>query len=235
MKENTKKFTGTPIECIGLDADDTLWENEAFYLGAEQCLVETMSYCAPQADILSSLYETESGNMERLGYGAKAMTISLVETAIKLDPKVSSDKILRIIDSGKHLLDVPTELFPNVLKTIRALEKKYRIVIITKGELNEQNRKIRNSPFRKSMEYYVLENKTKEIYRSLFKQLSIDIKRFVMVGNSPKSDILPILELGGRAVYIPQSATWAHEMVELPESTRLRTLKHFGELSDVLL
>lgn len=224
----------TDVECIGLDADDTLWENEKFYHNAELQLQKLMEYKAPADEVYRILFETESGNMECLGYGAKAMTISMIEAAIRIDPEITPDKILQITEFGKELLKVPTQLFGGVLSTVRKLQKKYRVIIVTKGELNEQIRKIRNSPFKNSTEYYVLETKTVDSYSELLKRLSINPKKFMMVGNSPKSDILPILHMGGRAVYIPQMSTWAHELEDLPPSSRLSVLKSFKELTKIL-
>lgn len=223
------KFQG--IQCIGFDADDTLWENGLFY-GKVQTDFQDLLSESEFSNIEDIFTQIEIKNMDTLGYGAKAMTISMIETAIAVNPNLSTDVILKIIDIGKTLFKVPIIMFPGVLETIEQLKKSYRVVIITKGELNEQQRKFDLSPLDKSMDYFILDNKDKASYQRLLNHENINIEHFMMVGNSPKSDILPILELGGWAAYIPHCATWTLEHAVLPEHPKLITLKNMIELLD---
>ncbi|MBO5753592.1 MAG: HAD family hydrolase [Proteobacteria bacterium] len=217
------------IQCIGFDADDTLWQNECFYLDAERHFRSLLLDDASEDEISRIFFETETKNMDCLGYGAKAMTMSMIETAIAICPQISSDKIQKIIDIGKTLLEVPTVMLPGVMETFRAL-KKYRIVIITKGELNEQQRKFDHSPIDKEIPYFVLPDKKTSTYARLLARENIDPKTFLMIGNSPRSDVLPPLELGSWAAHVPFHTTWAHEDVELPEHPRLIQLNDIREI-----
>ncbi len=222
------------IRCIGFDADDTLWENELFYAEAEEGFIDVMKYSDKRDLSFDYLARTEEKNMACLGYGAKAMTISMIEAAIAMDPNIPSDKILKLIEIGKKLFAVPTEMRPYAVEVLHALQKRYRVVIITKGELNEQQRKFNNSPLDKNIDYFVLDNKTADTYRHLLEREKIDIHSFLMVGNSPKSDILPILDLGGYAAHIPSNVTWVHEQGILPEHPRLLKPKNIREILDLL-
>ena len=222
------------IRCIGFDADDTLWENELFYAEAEEGFINVMKYSDKSDLSFDYLARTEEKNMACLGYGAKAMTISMIEAAIAMDPNIPSDKILKLIEVGKKLFAVPTEMRPHAAEVLHALQKRYRVVIITKGELNEQQRKFNNSPLDKNIDYFVLDNKNTATYRNLLKREKIDIDSFLMVGNSPKSDILPILDLGGYAAHIPSNVTWVHEQGILPEHPRLLKPKNLREILDLL-
>jgi len=219
------------IQCIGFDADDTLWENGFFYGKAVTDFLDLFDQ--PEVEpIEAEFVKIEEKNMETLGYGAKAMTISMIETAIAIDPHISHQALLHIIDIGKSLFEVPIKMFPGALETIEKLKTKYRVIIITKGELNEQQRKFDLSPLDKSLDYFILDTKTKESYERLLKHENIDISKFMMVGNSPKSDVLPILELGGWAAYVPNGETWTLEHAILPDHKRLLELDNIQDLLD---
>lgn len=221
------------LQCIAFDADDTLWENGFFY---GRALAEFLDLFDPASlDLVEgSFNEVEERNLSSLGYGAKAMTISMIETAITVNPQIDPAKLLKIIEIGKSLFEVPVKMLPGVLETLEYLKKKYRLIIITKGELNEQQRKFDLSPIDKSIDYFIVDDKTPESYSRLLAHEHIDIDRFMMVGNSPKSDIIPILQLGGCAAYIPNHATWSLEHAVLPEKGRLLELTNIRELIDHL-
>ncbi len=228
-------FDTSHIQCIGFDADDTLWQNEIFYLHTERAFKDLLCDVMDEDMLSRILFKTESDNMETLGYGAKAMTISMIQMAISINPDIASSKLMQIIDIGKSLLKVPTQMLPGVVETLEYLQTKpYRIIIITKGELNEQTRKFLNSPLDQTIDYLVLPDKKRETYQTLFRRERIDPATFLMVGNSPKSDILPPLELGAFAAHIPFHTTWAHEDVPLPDHPRLLKLQEFRQLMDVL-
>ncbi|MBQ4360490.1 MAG: HAD family hydrolase [Proteobacteria bacterium] len=209
-----------PLTCIAFDADDTLWENQRFYSEAERRFYDIMRDLG-HPDLASRFFAIESQNMDCLGYGAKAMTMSMFECAAQCVPALPSDAILKIVDIGKFLLSVPTVMFDGAVETLHALQKNYRVVIITKGELNEQQRKFKNSPLHQDIDYLVVHDKTPETYAALFAHEKIDPSTLLMVGNSPKSDVLPILELGGWAAYIPADHTWQHEHLTLPDHPKL--------------
>lgn len=222
------------IQCIGFDADDTLWQNECFYLDAERAFRDILvEEGIPENDIARLFFEIETKNMDCLGYGAKAMTLSMIETAVALCPKIQADKIQKIVEIGKTLLQIPTLMLPGAVKTLEAL-KKYRLVIITKGELNEQQRKFLNSPLDPAIPYFVLSDKKTSTYKRLLERESIDPCTFLMIGNSPKSDILPPLELGAWAAHIPFHTTWAHENADLPDHPKLIRLTEIYEITRYL-
>ncbi len=217
------------IQCIGFDADDTLWENGFFYGKALSDFQEL--FHSDDFETIENIFtQIEIKNMDTLGYGAKAMTISMIEAAIAIDPNISSNNILNIIEIGRSLFRVPIKMFPGAQETIEQLRKSYRVIIITKGEFNEQQRKFDLSPLDKSMDYFILDKKDRSSYDRLLKHENIDIDHFMMVGNSPKSDILPVLELGGWAAYIPCCETWSLEHAILPPHSKLLNLKSINEL-----
>ena len=221
------------ITCIGFDADDTLWHNEIYYLKAEREFIALLEGVAERDVIARAFAATESRNMALLGYGAKAMTISMIETALALHPGLAAATVAEIIAIGRAVIEMPIQMLPGVEDTLRALaDRGMRIVIITKGELNEQTRKFRLSPLDPSLDYFVLPDKTVESYRRLFARERIDPSSFLMVGNSPKSDVLPPLELGCYAAHIPFETTWAHEDIPLPEHPCLIRLERFGDILD---
>ena len=228
-------FDPSQIRTIGFDADDTLWQNEIFYLQTERDFKDMLLDVMNEEMLSRLLFKIESDNMDTLGYGAKAMTISMIQMAISIQPDIPSAKIMQIIDLGKRLLHVPTQMLPGVVETFEALKSKpYRIIIITKGELNEQTRKFANSPLEQSIDYFVLPDKKVETYRSLLRRERIDPASFLMVGNAPKSDILPPLELGAYAAHIPFHTTWAHEDVPLPDHPKLLKLQNMLQLLDYI-
>ena len=210
------------ITCIGFDADDTIWHNEIYYLKGEHAFKSLLTPMVSEPILSNTFIDIENKNMDLLGYGAKAMTISMIETAIHFWPDIPASQISRIIEIGKEILNMPVQMLPGALETIQTLQQKnYRIIIITKGELNEQTRKFKLSPLDQNLDYFVLADKTTESYRQLFKREHIDPASFLMIGNAPKSDILPPLELGCYAAHIPFETTWAHEDVPLPSHERL--------------
>lgn len=220
------------ITCIGFDADDTLWHNEIYYLKGESDFISLLADTVDRGILAKTFADTENRNMDLLGYGAKAMTISMIETAIHFNPAIDASVISKIIKIGREVMEMPVQMLPGAEETVRILQNNhYRIVIITKGELNEQTRKFRLSPLDQQLDYLVLPDKSLTAYRQLFRREHIDPETFLMIGNSPKSDILPPLELGCYAAHIPFETTWAHEDVPLPAHDRLIKL---NKLEDIL-
>jgi putative hydrolase of the HAD superfamily len=206
------------LKVIGFDADDTLWANACFFQEAEEHFYDLMDGFMPKEDLATELYRTEMTNMEWYGYGAMAFTLSMIETAIRVSKgRVPATVVSKILESGRSILDKPIELFPGVPEIFPALQEKYRLVVVTKGDLLDQERKLDKSgllPFFHHIE--VVTEKHASNYRRLVEFMNIQPDEFLMVGNSLKSDIIPVLSIGGRAVHVPFSAVWQHEVTEKP-------------------
>lgn len=222
------------IQCIGFDADDTLWENNNFYNDAEKAFWHVLSDIAPET-VSQRFAETETRNMPELGYGAKAMTINMIETAIALSPEIRSNAILRIIDIGRGLMRQPVIMLPDVEEVISILRAHYRIVILTKGETQEQSRKFEISPLPHDIPYVIMTDKTPETYRAVLSQLEVAPESFLMVGNSPRSDVLAPLAIGAYAAYIPYQTTWSHEDCPIPDHPKLIRLTRIRALLPLLV
>ncbi len=226
------------FDVIAFDADDTLWHNERLYIRAREKLESLLAEYRVSEPVGDCLYRNESRNIEYFGYGIKSYTLSMIETAVELTGGgVSGEDVLRIIGLAKEMLAARVELLEHAAETVSTLSSRYPLMIITKGDLLDQETKIERSglgAFFRSIE--VVSDKTSQSYRRLFEQHSIDPARVVMVGKSLRSDILPILELGGCAVYIPYATTWQHEAADLPspDRTGFYQLEHLGLLPDLL-
>lgn len=201
------------IKVIGFDADDTLWENEPYYRETEAKFCELLKEYLPKDKINQELFDTEIKNLELYGYGIKAFTLSLVETAIRIsDAKVSASTIKTIIELGKEQLNKPNHLLDGVSDVLEALKGNYKLIVATKGDLLDQEKKLKKSNLLKYFHHIeIMSDKQMDNYKDLIKHLDIEPHELMMVGNSLKSDIVPILELGGYGVYIPFHVTWQHE------------------------
>ena len=223
------------IKVIGFDADDTLWVDGFYYKEAENAFCALLKAYMPEKELSEILFQTEMKNMELYGYGAMAYTLSLIETAIQIsDRQVPASVIGEIIKIGRSLLDRPVQLVSGVKEVLPLLKDKYRLVVVTKGDLLDQERKLKKSGLLPYFNYVeVLSEKHESNYLRLIDTLNIQPSEFLMVGNSLKSDILPVLAVGGKAVHIPMSAVWQHESTESTVSSYLEIAK-FSELLDVL-
>lgn len=215
------------IKVIGFDADDTLWVNEPYYRETEDKFCELLKEYLPKKSIEAELFKTEINNLELYGYGIKAFTLSLIETALKIsDRKVSTATIERIIEMGKEQLNQPNHLLDGVEKVLKTLNPKYKLIVATKGDLLDQERKLKNSNL---LQYFhhieIMSDKQESNYRDLIKHLDIEPQELLMVGNSLKSDVLPVLNLGGYGVFIPFHVTWQHEHVDESEVSNPRFYK----------
>lgn len=201
------------IKVIGFDADDTLWENEPYYRETEAKFCELLKEYLPKDKINQELFDTEIKNLELYGYGIKAFTLSLVETAIRVsDAKVPASTIKTIIELGKEQLNKPNHLLDGVSDVLEALKGNYKLIVATKGDLLDQEKKLKKSNLLKYFHHIeIMSDKQMDNYKDLIKHLDIEPHELLMVGNSLKSDIVPILELGGYGVYIPFHVTWQHE------------------------
>ncbi|MHC1703794.1 MAG: HAD family hydrolase [Tenuifilaceae bacterium] len=201
------------IKVIGFDADDTLWVNEPYYRETEDKFCELLKEYLPKEEINKELFNTEINNLELYGYGIKAFTLSLVETAIRIsDSKVPASTIEEIIRLGKEQLNKPNHLLDGVKPVLEALKSNYKLIVATKGDLLDQEKKLKKSSLSQYFHHIeIMSDKQEQNYKDLLKHLEIEPEEFLMVGNSLKSDIMPILNLGGYGVYIPFHITWQHE------------------------
>ncbi len=207
-----------PVEVIGLDGDDTLWHSEQLFVDTQARFRELL---APHVDLDTPaldarLLEVERRNLDTFGYGVKAFTLSLIETAIEVtDGAVPGRDIQAIVDLGRQLLDHPVQLLDGVLDAVDALTDRYRVMIVTKGDLLHQESKVARSGLAEHLwAVEVVSEKDEASYRRVLQRNGVDPSSFVMVGNSVRSDVLPVLGLGGRAVHIPYHVTWELEHAE---------------------
>ena len=226
------------IKIIAFDADDTLWSNEPFFQDIEREYTGLLSSYGEPKEISAELFHTEMDNLERYGYGAKGFTLSMIETALRISKqKVPSETIEKVLLLGKSLLDMPIKLLPEVEETLEILKqsKRYQLVVATKGDLLDQQRKLQRSGLSPYFDHVeIMSDKTEKEYAKLIENLRITPNQFLMVGNSLKSDIQPVLALGGYAMHIPFEIMWQHEVVEHFEHPRLYQLKKLGELTKLL-
>ncbi|MEP2276175.1 MAG: HAD family hydrolase [Reichenbachiella sp.] len=206
---------------IAFDADDTLWHNESYFRETEQKFYALLEGYLPEHSLAKELFQVEMKNLELYGYGIKAFTLSMIESAMQIsDRTIKIEDIEKIIAYGKELLQMPVELIDDVESVLQALHGKYKLVLATKGDLLDQHRKLTKSGLGKYFHHIEIMSEKKELdYEKLLRRLEIEPEEFVMIGNSLKSDVLPVLELGGTAFHIPYHVTWAHEHVD-------RTIEH---------
>lgn len=224
------------IKVIGFDADDTLWVNEPYFRDAEFKLAELLKPFAPDIDIIAELYNTEMKNLPTYGYGAKAFTLSLIETAIKLSGEKADAAIINeIIGMGQNLMTIPIELLDHVDTILPVLKKKYKLIVATKGDLLDQERKLQKSgllPYFHHIE--IMSDKKESDYQRLIENLNILPEEFLMVGNSLKSDIVPVLSIGGEGVHVPFHTTWQHETVTDLPTNHYYEIESIHQLLDIL-
>lgn len=208
--------TNSHSPTIGFDADDTLWHNETLYTMTAARFREMLSGYHDDDWIDKRLYETEIANLHRFGYGIKSFALSMIETAVELtEGRVTGSEVQQIIDAAKEMQASPVELLPCVPETLEQLSRQYPLMLITKGDLFDQEAKLARSGLSEFFSYVeVVSEKDEETYSRVLAKYDIDPKRFLMVGNSVRSDILPLKAIGADAVHIPYATTWAHEMVD---------------------
>ena len=204
------------LKVIAFDADDTLFVNETYFLETEQKFCGLMSDYLSHQGISQELFKIEIDNLEIYGYGIKAYILSMIEAAMRISNNtISVEVIQKIIEYGKELLDKPIILLDGVEETLKALHGNYKLVVATKGDLLDQRRKLHNSGLGHYFHHIeVMADKQEKDYSDLIKRLDIQAEEFFMIGNSLKSDVLPVLAIGGHAVHIPFHTTWAHERID---------------------
>jgi putative hydrolase of the HAD superfamily len=204
------------LKVIAFDADDTLWVNEPFFQETEQKFCALLEDYLPHHTVSQELFKVEMQNLPLYGYGVKAFVLSMVETVLRVTNNTASPLLIeKTIEYGKEMLEKPIELLDGVGEVLSALKGKYRLVVATKGDLLDQERKLMKSglePFFHHIE--IMSDKQERDYQKLIRHLDIQASEFLMLGNSLKSDVLPVLGIGGWGVHIPYHTTWAHEKIE---------------------
>jgi putative hydrolase of the HAD superfamily len=201
------------IKVIAFDADDTLWVNEPSFQDVEKKVCTMLQEYGTPQEISQELFHTEMQNINIYGYGAKSFTLSLVETALRVsNNSINSVNIKDIVTMGKSLLQIPIQLLDGVQSLLSLLYGHYEIIVATKGDLLDQQRKLKRSKLEKYFNHVeIMSDKTENDYTTLLSKLKIKPDEFMMIGNSLKSDILPVLNIGGYGAYIPYGVTWKHE------------------------
>ncbi len=226
------------LKTIAFDADDTLWVNDAFFNEAEQKLEELIRPYLGAGFLTEQLYQMEIRNLAIFGYGVKGFILSMIETAIEItSEQIKGSEIQQVIEIGKTMLKQPIALLREVHETILHLEQDYELMIITKGDLFDQESKIARSELAEHFQHIeIVSEKNEASYLNILKKYEIDSEQFLMVGNSLKSDILPVINLGGHAVHIPAETTWQHDQVSEAEREAMRyhELKRMGQLPELL-
>ncbi len=222
------------IKVIGFDADDTLWVNETYFREAEMQFCELMSEYETPNKTDQELFKMEMKNLPLYGYGVKAFALSMVEMALEIsNHNVSQETIHAILKIGKNMLEKPVELLDGVEEVLKELSKKYRLILATKGDLLDQERKLEKSGLTDYFHHIeVMSDKQELNYSKLLNHLDIKPSEFLMIGNSLKSDILPLVHLKAHAIHVPFHTTWAHEQVTERE-TNGKSYKTIGTLREL--
>ncbi|MDQ1857197.1 HAD family hydrolase [Chryseobacterium sp. WLY505] len=201
------------ITTIAFDADDTLWINEPYFQEAEKEFCILLENYLPQHSVSQELFTTEMQNLHLYGYGVKGFMLCMIETITRVSNNTASLELVnKAIHLGQELLQKPIELLDGVTETLESLKGKYRLVVATKGDLLDQERKLKNSGLQDYFHHIeIMSDKKEHDYKKLLKHLDCQPENFLMLGNSIKSDVLPVLEIGGYAAHIPYHVTWSHE------------------------
>ncbi len=233
-------FDSATIKYLALDADDTLWMNEPIFVRTQDaCRKIIGKYLTDPKEMDSKLYEYEKKNLRLFGYGIKGFMLSMIETVIELSSgKVNGTEIQQIIDLGKEMLEHPVHLLETVEKSVKTLSEHFVLMVVTKGDLFDQENKLARSGIADYFQIVeVVSEKNEVTYRSLLQRHNIPAEQFLMVGNSLKSDVLPVLQAGAQAIHIPYHTTWELEKVsehKLADYTYTE-LGRMSELVDFLL
>lgn len=206
------------IKVIGFDADDTLWVNETYFREAEESFAELLEPYETKNKIDQELFKTEIRNLELYGYGIKGFMLSMIESALELsNNEIPQATVLKLLDIGKNMISRPVDVLEGVEEVLEKLNGKYRLIVLTKGDLLDQERKLERSKLSNYFHHVeVLSDKKEKNYKDLLEHLEIPTHEFLMIGNSLKSDVLPLTKIGASAVHVPFQTTWKHEEVSAP-------------------
>lgn len=224
----------TNIKVIAFDADDTLWVNETYFRDAEQKFAELLSKYETKNKIDQELFKKEIENLSIYGYGIKGFMLSMVESALELSNyKLNPIVLQKILNIGKEMLDQPIDLLDGVEEVLQNLQGKHKLIVATKGDLLDQERKLEKSNLLKYFHHIeVMSDKKVSDYQKLIKHLDIKPSELLMIGNSLKSDVLPLVALGASAIHVPFHTTWAHEEVgdEAQSTSEYKTIRNIREV-----
>jgi putative hydrolase of the HAD superfamily len=222
------------VKVIAFDADDTLWINETYFREAEEVFAELLSKYETKNKIDQELFKTEIKNLAIYGYGIKGFVLSMIECALALSNyKLPQETVEKILAIGKDMLEKPVELLSGVEEVLGNLQGKYKLIVATKGDLLDQERKLEKSNLLKYFHHIeIMSDKKEKDYVKLLKHLDIQPSQFLMIGNSLKSDVLPLLKIGAIAIHIPFHTTWIHEEISLEAQQKVnyKTLRNIKEL-----
>jgi len=221
------------FQIIAFDADDTLWVNEPYYRETEKKFYQLMADYIPENEMAKEFFKTEISNLPLYGYGAKGLTLSMIETALRTsNKKVKAQTINAIVDLGKELINKPVVLLDGVEQVLRVLhEKGKKLIVVTKGDLLDQERKLTNSGLKKYFHHVeIVSGKSEKDYLKLLERLNLSSEDFLMIGNSRKSDVIPVVKIGGYAIYVPYHTSWEHEEAAAIESDNCMEVEHINEV-----
>lgn len=204
------------IQTIAFDADDTLWVNEPYFQEVENKFCGLLEDYLPHHTVSQELFKTEMANLSLYGYGVKGFMLSMIETVLRVTSHTANPQLIaKVLEYGKEQLNKEIELLDGVKDVLEALKGKYRLVVATKGDLLDQERKLNKSGLAHYFHHIeIMSDKKEKDYQKLLRHLDCQPEAFLMIGNSIKSDIMPVLAIGGHAVHIPYHTVWAHEVVE---------------------
>ncbi|QYS90156.1 MULTISPECIES: HAD family hydrolase [Flavobacterium] len=223
------------LKIIAFDADDTLWHNEPYFDEAQEKFCALFHSYASHQEILQLILNNQIKNLPLYGFGIKGFTLSMMESALQLTQnQISGNIINKIIQIGKDLLLKPVELLPEVEEVLKQLKDNYKLIVATKGDLKDQHRKLHDSGLGHYFHHIeVMTDKTEIDYTKMLGRLDIQVQNFMMIGNSLKSDVLPVLNIGGYGVHIPYHTTWAYEQIDF--EIKHDKFKAFESIKDILL
>jgi putative hydrolase of the HAD superfamily len=224
------------LDIIAFDADDTLWHNLIHFDNAEREFGKMLSEYAPAEDATRQLMEAEKRNIKLYGFGVKSFTLSMIETAIAVSNSAADSQLIsKLMTMGRDMLDHDIELLPHVEETLKALHGDYRLLLVTKGDLHHQERKVLASGLAHFFEgVEIVSDKKPETYAKICKRHGGRTERTLMAGNSIRSDVLPMIEAGGHGVYVPFDIIWDHEHEEVPQGTpRFHEVKDLRGVAEV--
>lgn len=223
------------IELIAFDADDTLWHTEHLYRAAQRHFCEMLRPYAPDAELEALVHETEMRNLRYYGFGITSFTLSMIEAAVEVTGgRVTGAEVGRLLALAREMVSADVELIDGVEETLATLAADFPLLLITKGDLLHQRDKVERSGLgRYFAAVEVVPDKTPDIYRHILTHRDVAPERFVMVGNSPRSDVYPVAAIGGRAVYVPHENTWVYDLIDVPDGLP-GSVHQVGRVGDVV-
>jgi putative hydrolase of the HAD superfamily len=224
----------TMYDLIAFDADDTLWHNESNFVATEKRFTELLGPHHDEEFVKKRLFETEMRNLQHFGYGVKGFVLSMIETAIELtEGEIRGNDIRNIMEWGREMLLAPVQLLEGVRETIESLSANYRLMLLSKGDLFDQESKLARSGMGEHFSAVeIVSEKSVATYRTIMARHGVEPRAFLMIGNSLKSDVIPAIDAGGMAIHVPYHTTWAHEVVP-EEAVAGRAFARFESLREL--